>query len=222
VRFRVLDLRSSHPFEDAQGRLFEALEADGPIFLRAGAYTLFLLPREEDAPAWSGSPPEVWAALPQVAYLEEAGLPSEPAEGEGVDRWAGCDPSATLVLRLPGPHLVPQDLLGYQEEPYGQLFVRSREGEMRLVLGRSAARRGLLLGRDERCDGSRRGVLSHGAISRVHVLVLEVGGKMYAVDAGSQNGIWLQSERVRLAPLGSGRTVSLAGRVAELEWAFTH
>lgn len=221
VRFRVLDLRSARPFEDARGRPFEALEADGPVFLRAGAYALFLFPREADSPPWSGSPEDVWAAMPEVAYLEEAGLAREPAAGAAVDPWAGLDSEATLVLKLPGPRFEPDGLLGGDEEPHGQLVVRSGEGEMKLVLGRTAVRHGVLLGRYERCDGSRRRVLAHFGISRVHALVIEIAGKVYAVDAGSRNGLWLRSERVRLAPLGPGQTVALAN-LATMEWAFTH
>jgi hypothetical protein len=115
-----------------------------------------------------------------------------------------------------------EKLLAEGEPARGRLVVRSAEGEMTLELGRAAATRGVLLGRYVRCDGSRFAVLSGSAISRVHALVIEIAGNLYAVDAGSKNGLWLRGTRVPLAGLRPGMPVTLAGTVATLEWSYLH
>jgi hypothetical protein len=221
VRFRILDLRAASPFEDERGSPFGALEADGPVFLHAGAYSIFVFPMGADSPRWSGSPEQVWEGIPERVYIEELGVEraEERFRARSAGGWRHGD---TLALSLPGPTLEDERLLEEGEPARGQLVVRSDEGEMTLVLGRAAASRGVLLGRYERCDGSRLGVLNDLAISRVHALVIEIAGKLYAVDAGSKNGLWVGGQRVPLAGLRPGMPVVLAGHVARLEWAFRH
>ena len=65
-------------------------------------------------------------------------------------------------------------------------------------------------------------MLTDHAISRVHALVIEIAGKLYAVDAGSTNGLWVGGSRVPLAGLRPGMPVALAAGVATLEWSFRH
>jgi hypothetical protein len=220
VRFRVLDLRARSPFVDERGNRVAALEADGPVFLRAGAYSIFVFPRGPDSAPWSGSPERVWDDFPERVHLEEH---FERADERFRGRTAGRGGSGeTLAVSLPGPSLEHEMLLEEGESARGRLVVRSAEGEMTLELGRTAARRGVLLGRYGRCDGSRFGVLSGPAISRVHALVIEIAGNLYAVDAGSKNGLWLRGTRVPVAGLRPGVPVALARTAATLEWSFLH
>jgi pSer/pThr/pTyr-binding forkhead associated (FHA) protein len=93
---------------------------------------------------------------------------------------------------------------------------------MRMVLGAAAVARGVLLGRDHRCDGSERAVLATPSISRVHALVIELAGKLYVVDAGSTNGVWQGHHRVPFARLVTGEPVALSGTVATLVWGYSH
>ena len=62
------------------------------------------------------------------------------------------------------------------------------------MLGASSPRSGILLGRSRRCDAGR--VLSVRTISRVHLLLIELGGIVYVVDTASYNGLW-DGERLR-------------------------
>lgn len=221
VRFRILDLRATLPFQDERGNGFEALEANGPVFLRSGRCVFFLFPREPGASAWPVSAEEAWEGMPERTYLEEVGVESAGRRARGILD-ARPDHAQTLVLSLPGPFLESDKLLHEAESPRGQLVVRSGEGEMTLTLGAAAAARGVLLGRYDRCDGSHRPVLSNPAISRVHALVIELAGKLWVVDAGSTNGVWQGGQRVPQTVLRTGHLVGLAGSVASLEWSFSH
>jgi FHA domain len=220
VRFRILDLRATLPFQDERGTPFEALEANGPVFLRSGRCVFFVFPKRPGAPAWPASAEEAWEAMPERSYLEEVGLESAGRPGALLE--SRPDHAPTLVLSLPGPYFESEKLLHPDESPRGRLVIRSEDGEMTLVLGAAAVSRGVLLGRYERCDGSRRPVLSNPSISRVHALVIELAGKLWVVDAGSTNGVWRGGERVPLTQLVTGPLVALAGTVATLEWSFSH
>ena len=221
VRFRVLDLRASIPFEDERGTRVAALEADGPLFLRAGAYSIFVFPRGRRSEPWSKAPERVWDEIPERVHLEERRF--EPAEERFRERSRSRARSEdTLAISLPGPSLEHEILREEDEPPRGRLVVRSAEGEMTLTLGRDAARRGVLLGRHARCDGSRSDVLSGPAISRVHALVIEIASQLYAVDAGSKNGLWSRKARVPVAALRPGAPVALARTAATLDWSFLH
>lgn len=78
--------------------------------------------------------------------------------------------------------------------------------------------RGVLLGRDGRCDLR----LPDGRISRVHAALLRVDGELLLVDAGSTNGLWRPSaEQIRCLAWGAGDPVEL-WEVARLEWSDAH
>jgi len=227
VRFRVLDLRAAQPFEDERGRQFEALEARWPVFLRAGAYSFFVFPRGPGATSWAESPESAWEEMPERVYVDEAvigtrGGGDEPRFVPRSPERAALDAATTLVLPLRGPVFEHEKLRQDGETPRGRLVVATAEREMTLVLGETAVARGVLLGRYERCDGSGFGILSHLAISRVHAIVIEIAGQLYAIDAGSTNGLWVAGERVRMARLVPGMQVGLSGRIATLEWSFVH
>jgi predicted component of type VI protein secretion system len=58
-----------------------------------------------------------------------------------------------------------------------------------LPLDASMLARGLLIGRDERCDV----VVPDGYASRVHAVMLELDERLWLIDTGSSNGTWLQA-----------------------------
>jgi len=237
VRFRVLDLRSSRPFEDEQGRALEALEAEGPVLLRVGAYALFVLPHTATAgsdaeagpvPDEPGAAERAWEHMPERAYRPDPvsaanrRLDAPRFSPSSLNR-AARSASDTLVLPLPGPVFEHERLQNDGELPRGRLVVRSEGRELTLVLGDTAASRGVILGRYERCDGGGSGILSSLGISRVHALVIQIAGQVYAIDAGSTNGLWTEGgDRVREAKLLPGRHVRLAQGIATVAWGFTH
>jgi hypothetical protein len=87
-----------------------------------------------------------------------------------------------------------------------------------LAVGASAARTGVLVGRYERCDTHGASVLAHHGISRVHVLVLDIDGALYAIDTGSTNGISIGKDEVRITALAAGTELVLGDDLARMEW----
>lgn len=228
LRYRVLDLRTTTCFVDERGRRLEALEAEGPVFVRCGRHALFFLPTEDEATPWPEDPHAGFACIPERIFFDDA--PAEP------DRWVrrrqqACWVSTsdghearlrrTLVETTRGPSRAQRRLLADDDEPLGELRISSKKGESTLVVGRHEAREGILLGRYERCDTEGLPVLASSRISRVHALVVELNGVVHLVDTASTNGVWRDEEQVRLTPLQPGDRLDFARGVAQVRWTTT-
>jgi len=107
------------------------------------------------------------------------------------------------------------ELVDDGEPPLGEIRVTSTRGVVTIVVGPSAARAGVLLGRSRRCYAGQ--VLSDRSISRVHMLIIQISGNLYAIDTASCNGMWEDKERERATPLELERPLSLSD-VAAVEW----
>ena len=55
-------------------------------------------------------------------------------------------------------------------------------------------------------------------ISRVHLLIIEIAGVLYAIDTASSNGVFDHDARERTSRLEPGTSLSL-GDVATVEWS---
>lgn len=228
VRFRVIDLRTQAAFQDEHGRRFEGLVAEGPLFIRCGNYVLFCLPTG-DPTSWPERAEDAWACIPERVYLEAA--EAEP------DRWrrkrrvrhrnqhdaiSGIERRAaiTLVQGELGPVRAQTRLLGEGEQPVGALRLRVGSVVHSVLVGARAIHRGILLGRYERCDVDGSKLLTSENISRVHLLIVEVNERVYAIDTASTNGTWMAEDdrEVRIAALDPGTELCLGNDLAYLRW----
>lgn len=232
VRFRVIDLRTQAAFQDEHGRRFEALVAEGPLFIRCGSYVLFCLPTG-DPTSWPDSAEDAWACIPERVYLE--------ADEAEPDRWRrrrrqrvrperherdaapGLDRRAaiTLVQGELGPIRAQTRLLGEGEQPVGTLRLRVGNMLHTVLVGAPAIHRGILLGRYERCDVDGSKLLTSESISRVHLLLVEVSGRVYAIDTASTNGTWMASDdrEVRIVAMDANAELCLGNDLAYLRWS---
>ena len=192
LSFRVVDLRTPSGFTDEHGTQLRACEADAPFFIRCGRYSLLFVPGSRDDHVWPDEPEAMWVSLGR--------------------RNAG-------TLALSHPATLEDGLLSDDEEPLGELVIASEEGVGKMPVGRRAARSGILLGRSDRCDGDV--LLSNPHISRVHALIVEMAGSLYAIDTASKNGVWGHGGEERARLLESGTTFTLCG-LASIEWRFFH
>jgi hypothetical protein len=220
ARYRLVDLRTAGAFMDENGRRLESLEAEGPVFIGCGRYGIFFLPTGDELP-WPDDPEEGWECIPDRVYLEDT--IAEP------DRWhrrrhkarAGKDgrkKGRTMVQTFRGPMRARRRLLADGEAPLGELEITSREGANTIIIGPAATDEGILLGRYERCDTEGLPVLSHGSISRVHFLMIRIAGQLYAVDAASTNGVFVDGEEVRVQAMSFGQRLMLGSELAHLHW----
>lgn len=225
VRYRLMDLRSATAFLDERGTRLQAIEANGPAFVRCGRFWLLFLPLTSTPTKWPDDAEEAWGRIPDRLFLDE--VPTEPKpegwEEESDRAWEvealpSLSEPPTLIHNVPGPQMAVHELLDSNESELGELEISSRRGVARVRLGEAAARAGVLLGRSRRCDAGR--VLSDRSISRVHLLIILVGGKLYAIDTASYNGTWANEALERATLLDDGQPLSLA-EVATVSWRRT-
>lgn len=106
------------------------------------------------------------------------------------------------------------------EDPLGELVVSSPRCTGSVPVTRGTVGAGILLGRSHRCDG--QGLLAERHISRVHLLIVDLAGSLWAIDTASKNGTtFAPGGAERVAALESGTKISLSG-VATVEWQFFH
>jgi len=224
-RYRLLDLRSATGFLDERGKRLRALEADGPAFVRVGHYDLLVFSMGAtggtDEP-WPEDPEAGWARIPARLYLDEVETEEKSREWEAnsdkaweVDDLPSLSSSPTLVHNIAGPEMAVHELVDENEAPFGELLITSSRGSSTIVLGRRAVQAGILLGRSRRCDAGK--VLSDRAVSRVHLLIIEIAGVLYAIDTASSNGVFDDEARERATRLEPGGSLSLSD-VAIVEW----
>jgi hypothetical protein len=225
VAFRVLDLRTPLAFADEERSRLEAIEATGPLLLWCGSLGLLLFPTGAGTPAWPEDADTAWSQVPERRYVEKTPARSARGPAAGVRARSLDSPppdlgATTLVNRLAGPMFPTLDA-DESDPARGELLIASASGRAAVRLGPRASHRGVLLGRYERCDTTGLQVLIDPALSRVHLLVLELDGVLYAIDTASKNGSWCGKERVRATRLQPGLRVSLGGK-ATVEWRPFH
>jgi hypothetical protein len=222
VRYRLLDLRTATGFLDERGKRLRALEANGPAFVSCGRYSVLIFPTTEAENPWPEDPEEAWKRIPNRLYLDEVETEERSGAWEKekdraweVDDLPSLKEPPTLVHHLAGPLTAVHELVDEGEPPLGEIEITSSRGATTLVVGQSAARAGVLLGRSRRCDAGR--VLADRTVSRVHLLIIEIAGKLFAIDTASYNGVWSDKEREHAKPLELDQPLTL-GEVATVVW----
>lgn len=223
--FRVFSLRTPLAMTDEENAPLEAVEARGPVLLRCASLALMLFPTGGSRAAWPEEPDAAWSRVPERRYVERTPGEPGPCHAHGAKAGslapAAASPGATtLVTTFPGP-VFPSVAFDEPGPAQGELVVSSSLGRVAIRMGAWAARRGVLLGRYDRCDTAGLPVLSDLALSRVHLLVLEFDGALYGIDTASLNGSWCRGERIRAVRIQLGLRLSLAGR-ATVEWRPFH
>ncbi|MCC6746714.1 MAG: hypothetical protein IT371_03590 [Deltaproteobacteria bacterium] len=229
LRFRLMDLRTGIGFLDEHGRKMQALEAEGPMFVSCGRYALFLLTSDSFGGLWPDDAAEAWSCLPERIYFgeQEAGARPVAPVGRGAPRRNVRTPvggvplsssrNSTFITPIEPPVEAFENLVADGEEPAGRLRFLSPGQRGELVLGASVLRRGLLFGRYERCDG--RGLFhADYTVSRVHLLLLELAGALYALDTASTNGVTHLGKPQRIVRLDFGTAIVLGTHGSVFEW----
>lgn len=223
VRFRVMDLETGSPPTDEAGRPVASLTAEGPVFVRCHDYALLALVTG-DPTDWPEAAEDAWACVPERVFVEE-----QLAVGSAPRRLPFGEPSAldrlgrtTVVRVLEGPTHV--SALASDEAPCGHLRVVTRGTRRALSVGHDILRRGLLVGRYERCHSQQGTPITDERVSRVHLMIVQLAGRVCAIDLGSSNGSFAldaadgKPVALRAAPLADGQRIGLAGSDVTIAW----
>ena len=210
VSYRVIGLRPRAPLlDDTQGQPVHAFASQGVVASSVGRYQLFFLPTTH------GLPPDAnlaWKRVGARVFLEGLGLPRSTAVASDFD-------DETLIQRLDMDLHLGRRLLAQGEAVRGRLVVHSQLGRADLEVGTEALRSGLLLGRYERCETAGLGAVLKGAeISRIHLLVVELGGVIWAIDLASTNGLWRKGMEERVTQLRGGDSLALGLGEVRVSW----
>jgi hypothetical protein len=216
MRVRLLDLQSGSGFHTEDGRRCEALSADGPMFVRAGGYHLFLLPTGGLWPmVWASNADDTWKTIPARVY-RDCRVPARGAVAPS-DWPQRPQPSGrtviTQIVHPPGLLRPFRPPAGARGARVADLELSAPTGFERFSVHEAELTQGLLVGRYDRCQvGSR-----DDKMSRVHLLVIRDGDEVWAVDTASTNGTTAHGEPVRRARLTDGTVLVLAEGIS-LRW----
>jgi hypothetical protein len=216
VRLRLLDLQSGGGFFTEDGRRCEALSADGPMFVRAGGYHLFLLPTGSLCPlAWASKSQDAWAMIPERIYRDARVPPRGPAHALALVPETPR-PRRTVITQIvhpPGLLRRFSPAAGARGAPVADVELVGAGASERFTVHEAEVERGLLIGRYERCQVETQ----DDKISRVHLLVIRDGTDVWAVDTASSNGTTCAGQRVRRLRLNAQTQLLLAQEVT-LRW----
>ena len=231
VRYRVLDLHTGSPPRDEAGRAVSSLTAEGPVLLACQRYAVMALVTG-DPTDWPDSADDAWACLPERVFVEESLAPMASGSAPrrlpvraiaSAGRRSESGRRTTLVRTHAGPSHIAAPPPAADEQATGQLVVASGARALVIPAGPETLRRGLLIGRYERCQAGGPALIQSDRISRVHLIVIELAGTLHAIDLASTNGSHVVNDETgelvprRIAPLGE-ETIALGDGEALVAW----
>ncbi len=214
IRYRVLDLRTSAPMVDEDGRPLRGLAAEGPAILRCAGYVLFMLVLG-DPSDWPADAADAWSMLPERVYLDE--LENCASGSLPKIRRPKLDARETFITRTNGPRDTAMRLA--QGDGVGVLEIYTPNRQLVINIGADALGDGVLLGRYGRCDLTDAAGEDH-SMSRLHALLMQLEDRLLLVDTASSNGTFEGGERVRVVVV-EGNTELRLGKKTFLRWRWT-
>lgn len=155
------------------------------------------------------SGPLIVCASDFVFFCFPTGKPA-PWNSESGNVWG------TLAARH-ASRVEPRLLSCSSEPPAGRIELVSNFSVAAIGLSTAALRRGVLMGRAERCEVSAPVM----TVSRVHAVLLSLDDELLVIDAGSTNGTWRLDQEVRIARLRDGDVLAL-GEEVTVAWRDAH
>jgi len=219
---RLVDLRATLPIFGASDRPARSLTVDGPFAVRLGTYLLGGF----RVGAGAEPPP---ATLPPMEDVEPPSASEAFRTGGthiGHDAGPYRSKRSTHITMLPRPITLVEASDAPSRGPAVATLIGRRDGKTaRVALREEDLRRGVLVGRADKClDRGLREVMTM-QISRVHaVLLMDARNTVWLYDAGSTNGTLVSGTKVRSATLAeispfTQRSTAVLGDGIEVELA---
>jgi hypothetical protein len=197
-RFTLHDLRTPDGFWSADSLPMRGATVSRAGVFRIGRYALFAFATHPEL-AWHDLPTETWEWW-------------RGADGVSIDRPA--EPSAadaevsSRVSSIAGPSWTRTCRTRTPRGTRGTLVLETGGTVAQLPLDDREVGNGVLVGRASRCQVGA----DHDAISRVHMMVIELEGELFGFDTASTNGVAAgDGKLLRVLALSRGETGSLAG-----------
>ncbi len=209
---RLWDLNTQHPFLTEDGERNAAVSAQGMLYAAVDEYALLLIPtRGPSEPPWPERAEDAWNALPPRQFVDRS-LPNAVRRQHSQRLRLDGQPYHTQVTReiplmMLGEHEGPEDVWGEL-----QLVGTKRLESHRISLER--LEQGVLLGRYDRCGIPLAELQS---VSRVHLLLVQLGEELLAIDTASTNGTCRGRTRIETTTLDDVDSLALGGAL-QLHW----
>jgi hypothetical protein len=194
ITLRVWDLNTGQPFRTEDGACAHALVVEGVLYLVVGRYALLFVPTTAIDGARDAE--EAWQKLPPREFIDRRTSHQHPRHDAPFEY-------RSVVTMVPAATPLEES----DHPPWATLHVRSGDSEKSLQIPLEQLQRGLLIGRYDRC-GLRLG-LEHN-ISRVHLLLVNIDGEIWAIDTASSNGSFSGEESFSCKCLLGGDWIRLA------------
>ena len=166
------------------------------------------LETEESARLVEAEGPLIVTASDFIFFCIPTGQPL-PWDRDHADPWASLAPRR--LCRIEPRQLPPTAAIA------GRAEVSTGLGAHCVAISSAALRRGVLVGRAERCEVP----VPAQSASRVHAVLLRLDDELLVIDAGSTNGLWSGDDEIRIAGLQEGEVLGL-GAEATLCWRGAH
>ena len=218
---RLWELNTGQPFLTEDGQPNAAVIAQGPLYAAVDQYALLFVPTQgPSGPPWPTSAEEAWKALPPREFIDRR-TPRQPPHAPGLQvRRPDGQAYETNISSVRQQYdrssisrVSPLWLLG--DEDSGDAFA-----ELVLQHGREVAthrisiarlEQGVLLGLYERCGVPLPKLYG---LSRVHLLLVQEGDEVLAIDTASTNGTWRGPKEIRTSTLRNPDSLVLAGSMS--------
>ena len=193
---RIIDLQTPTGFYVRGVGMCRDLTVEQAVLVETAGYTLVIIPAAQGVV--TSSAVAFWDELahPRVLAVMPAGAPIDDDDEAVVTvlRSMPVDPG-TVTLRVAF------------ELTFDNSSIMTGVSPMEL-------RHGVLVGRYNRCSLGGRALHAMHQVSRVHLLLLLVGEKLYGFDLATTGGTTLNGTRRRYFPIAVGDRVELANQVA--------
>jgi len=233
--FKILDLATETSLITVEGEKTNGLVGAGHCMLTVGEYHLYLVYNNDEAlpekpeEAWEALQPkeplqrreDAFRAFDDVVSPDQVKLRSRQETEDAPTRNEHRTFSGTAsLLRVLGPSFLEDPAVpsGPGVAVASLLLKCERTGLVHLVAVQGAQlRRGLLLGRYNRCGVGGTGLALPDLVSRVHLILLEDEGAYWAIDAASTNGCLVSTVPFSTRRLDGSTKILLGGEVT-VEW----
>ncbi len=231
--FKVLDLATPTALRDVDGGRTTGLVGAGHCMLTVGDYHLYLIYNNDTAlptdavEAWDALQPAQSPERKQDAFRTFNDLVS-PAQIKPRLRQVMVDApernenhtfSGTgSLLRIQGPSFIEDHSPG-PEGTQVYLLLKSERGnlDLRIAVKDTQLRRGILIGRYDRCEVGGKGLHLPESVSRVHLILMEDEGVCWAINAASTNGCTVSTVPFTTRRMDGNTLLSLGGETT-LTW----
>jgi hypothetical protein len=213
---RLWDLNTQHPFRTEDGQPSAAVIAQGMLYAAVEQYALLFVPTRGPSEApWPARAEEAWGALPQRQFIDRR-TPTATRFRHSQRLRLDGQPYQTQITRV-GPLMMLGDHEG-PEAAWGELRLDGKKKVESHRISLDRLEQGVLLGRYERCGIPLEDLQD---VSRVHLLLVQIGEDLLAIDTASTNGTWDGQTQIETTTLDDLDSLKL-GDVLHIHWHRLH